>query len=65
VAREEEDLLLAGKTRQLWPLLAGAAAALLGLEMLLLALWRRPLRTSRESLTDAMAARERNLEAVR
>ncbi|MGA2173581.1 MAG: BatA domain-containing protein [Verrucomicrobiota bacterium] len=65
VAQDEEDLLLAGKTRQLWPLLAGAAAALLGLEMLLLAFWRRPLRTSRGSLPGKMAARERNLEAVR
>lgn len=44
VARDEDDLLLTGKTRQLWPWLAGAAAALLGLEMALLALWRRPLR---------------------
>jgi hypothetical protein len=42
VVRGEEDLLLGGKTRQLWPQLAGAVAALLGLEMLLLAWWRRP-----------------------
>jgi hypothetical protein len=42
VARDEDELLLSGKTRQLWPLLAGTAAALLGLEMLLLSLWRRP-----------------------
>jgi hypothetical protein len=65
VAHDEEDLLLAGKTRQLWPLLAGAAAALLGLEMLLLALWRRPLRTSRGSLPGEITAPEKNLEAAR
>ncbi|MGA9451066.1 MAG: BatA domain-containing protein [Verrucomicrobiia bacterium] len=40
VLRGEEDLSLTGKTRELWPQLAAAAAALLGLEMLLLALWR-------------------------
>jgi len=40
--RDEEDLLLTGKTRPLWPELAGAAAFILALEMLLLALWRRP-----------------------
>lgn len=44
VARDEDELLLSGKTRQLWPLLAGTAAVLLGLEMLLLSLWRRPRR---------------------
>ncbi len=47
VVRNDEDLLLTGKTRPLWPQLAAAAAALLALEMLLLALWRRrptPLR---------------------
>ena len=42
VARDEDDLLKAGKTRQLWPLLAAAAAVFLALEMLLLTLWRRP-----------------------
>jgi len=41
VVRDEEDLLLAGKNRPLWPELAASAAALLALEMLLLALWRR------------------------
>jgi len=41
VVRGGGDMLLAGKTRQLWPQLAGAAAALLGLEMLLLAWWRK------------------------
>jgi hypothetical protein len=65
VARDEEDLLLAGKTRQLWPLLAGAAAVLLGLEMLLLTLWRAPLRTSLRDLSDPAAAPEKTLEAVR
>ncbi len=46
VAREEDDLLLAGKTRQLWPWLAGTAAALLASEMLLLSLWRQPRKVS-------------------
>ena len=41
VVRGEEDLLLAGKARPLWPQLAAAAAALLALEMILLAMWRR------------------------
>ena len=41
VVRDEGDLLLAGKNRALWPLLAAAAAAFFALEMLLLALWRR------------------------
>jgi hypothetical protein len=41
VIRDEEDLLLAGKTRPLWPALAAAAALMLALEMLLLAFWRR------------------------
>jgi Aerotolerance regulator N-terminal len=42
MVRGEEDLLVAGRTRPLWPQLAGAAAILLALEMLLLAIWRRP-----------------------
>jgi hypothetical protein len=41
VVRGEEDLLLAGKARPLWPQLAAAAAALLALEMILLAVRRR------------------------
>ena|GEM_PF-995237 len=41
VIRDEEDLLLAGKTRPLWPALAVTAALMLALEMLLLAFWRR------------------------
>ncbi len=41
IVRDEDDLLLAGKTRPLWPQLAAAAAALLALEMLLLAAWGR------------------------
>ena len=40
VLRGEEDLSLTSNTRQLWPQLAVAAAILLGMEMLLLALWR-------------------------
>jgi hypothetical protein len=46
VARDEDDLLQTGKTRQLWPWLAGAAAVFLGLEMLLLSLWRSPRKLS-------------------
>jgi hypothetical protein len=46
VARDEDELLLSGKTRQLWPLLAGTAAVLLASEMLLLSLWRRAGRRS-------------------
>jgi hypothetical protein len=65
VARDEEDLLLAAKTRQLWPLLAGAAAALLAFEMLLLAWWRGPLRSSRRGLGVEMAAPQKLPEAVR
>ena len=42
VLRGEEDLSLTGKTRELWPQLAAAATILLGLEMLLLVLWRSP-----------------------
>jgi hypothetical protein len=42
MVRDEEELLLAGSNRPLWPQLAAAAAALLALEMVLLALWRRP-----------------------
>jgi hypothetical protein len=42
VARDEEDLLLAGKPTPLWPQFAAAGAVLLALEMVLLAAWRRP-----------------------
>jgi len=42
VVRQDEELMLAGRTRPLWPELAGAAAVFLALEMLLLAVWRRP-----------------------
>jgi hypothetical protein len=52
VVRDEEDLLLAGKTRPLWPELAGAAALFLALEMLLLALWRRPVNVIGGSRSD-------------
>jgi len=41
VVRDEEDLTLAGKAKPLWPQLAVAAAALLAVEMALLAVWRR------------------------
>ncbi len=40
VVKNEEDLLLSEKVRPLWPQLAATAAALLSLEMLLLAVWR-------------------------
>jgi hypothetical protein len=41
VVSGEEDLLLTGKARPLWPQLAASAAALLAVEMILLAVWRR------------------------
>jgi len=41
VVRNDEELLLAGQSRPLWPQFAAAAALLLALEMLLLAFWRR------------------------
>ena len=40
VVRDEEELLLAGRTRPLWPHLAAAAALMLAFEMLLLSFWR-------------------------
>ena len=42
VVRDEEELQLADKAKPLWPQLAAATAALLALEMTLLAIWRRP-----------------------
>ena len=47
VVRDEDELLLAGRTRPLWPQLAAFAALMLALEMLLLAAWRRPISPSR------------------
>jgi Aerotolerance regulator N-terminal/von Willebrand factor type A domain len=41
VIRNEEELVLAGKAKPLWPQLAAASATLLALEMVLLAIWRR------------------------
>jgi hypothetical protein len=41
IVQDEEDLLLGAQARPLWPELAAAAAALLALEMVLLAWWRR------------------------
>ncbi len=38
--KDEEDLLLAGRAKPLWPQLAAAATALLAMEMVLLAAWR-------------------------
>ena len=40
VLRDEEEVAVGEKAQDLWPRLAAAAAILLGLEMLLLALWR-------------------------
>ncbi|HTL15598.1 MAG TPA: BatA domain-containing protein [Patescibacteria group bacterium] len=40
VAQDQEDLLLTGKSKPLWPQLAQTAALFLAIEMLLLALWR-------------------------
>jgi hypothetical protein len=55
VVHGEEDLLITGKNRQLWPQLAAASAALLGLEMLLLALWRRPTNQLRDRQSEPAA----------
>jgi len=40
VVQHEEELPLGGQSRPLWPQLAVTAATLIGLEMLVLALWR-------------------------
>lgn len=58
VLHGETDLSLAGKTRELWPQVALAAAILFGLEMLVLALWRSPK-------VIAPMAVEQNKEAAR
>lgn len=50
--QNDEDLLLAGKARPLWPQLAAAAVVLLSLEMLLLGFWR----TSTEAAPGSGAA---------
>jgi hypothetical protein len=42
VVNNEEDLMLAGKDRALWPRLAAATLLLLGAETALLVWWRRP-----------------------
>jgi hypothetical protein len=51
VAQNEDDLLGETKNRPLWPQLAAAAAALLALEMLLLAVWRPSLHGGRKTGT--------------
>jgi hypothetical protein len=51
VVRDEEDLLLAGKARPLWPQVAGVVTGLLALEMLLLALWRSKRSSDRKQGT--------------
>jgi hypothetical protein len=63
VASGEEDLLIAGKNRPLWPQLAAATALFLGLEMLLLALWRRtatPLRQRPDGTARWSSGNERD-----
>ncbi|HWQ91116.1 MAG TPA: BatA domain-containing protein [Clostridia bacterium] len=40
VVRGDQELALSTKSRQLWPSLAAASGSLLGIEMLLLGLWR-------------------------
>jgi hypothetical protein len=52
VVRDEEDLLLAGKTRPLWPQLAATAAVFLALEMLLLSFWRNSRRQSAQTFSS-------------
>jgi hypothetical protein len=47
VVRNDEELLLAGQTRPLWPQLALAAVIFFALEMLVLAFWRIPQRSRR------------------
>jgi hypothetical protein len=54
---QENDLLQTNQNRQLWPELAAAAAVLLGLEMLLLALWRRPVAQLRGSRSEEFSER--------
>ena len=56
VLRGDEDLLLAGQARPLWPHLAAAALVFFGCEMLLLAVWRRPL-TVRAALPETEEVR--------
>ena len=58
MVQDEDELAIAGKNRPLWPQLAAATAAGLALEMLLLALWRRPaapLRDRRAPRSPAVA----------
>jgi hypothetical protein len=52
VVQNDEELLLAGKVRPLWPQLALAAAIFFALEMLLLTLWRA--RSDRRSGNSAL-----------
>lgn len=64
---QQDDLEISNQNRQLWPELAAAAAALLALEMVLLALWRRPAsvpRVSAEADTAASTPRMRNVRAA-
>lgn len=58
IVQGEEDLLLAGKARQLWPQLIATAAVLLALEMLLLGLWR-PLNASARSQPEGSGGQRR------
>ena len=58
VVRDEEELLLAGRTRPLWPHLAAAAALMLALEMLLLSFWRSSRRFDPQTPQRPQSARE-------
>ncbi len=62
IARGEEDLVLAGKARPLWPQLALAVMALLALEMVLLAAWRRSStkQSGRKTMTHPQTSNARN-----
>jgi hypothetical protein len=66
IARVEDDLLLTSQNRQLWPEFAAAAVAFFALEMLLLALWRRPttqLHSGRGNAAHSTSAADNRLAA--
>ena len=65
VIRGEEDLLLADKSRPLWPQLAAAAAAMLAVEMVLLALWRRKAVREQAQTTPARGGRTPSASSLR
>jgi hypothetical protein len=55
VLRGEEEVAAGEQAHDLWPQLAGAAAILLAIEMLLLALWRRAKTPPLKNPTEAAA----------